>query len=257
MKKMIVFDIDGTLYDSYNDHIPEKTYEAIKELRKNPDHILVVATGRSHFNAKKFEDLFVHFDAFIFLNGLHIRMNDADFYRFYPEKAGLDRLIDSMRERNLVYGCFAADVEYISEHSEKVKADFAHVNLDLPEVKDIKEVEGVQQLYFFGTDEDQIFLRERHPEFKVMSWHYAGADIIPVEADKRNGIEQLLKYYDLTKDEVIAFGDAPNDIGMITFVGTGIAMGNGVSELKEVADYIANHINDDAIYEMCKQLDLI
>jgi hydroxymethylpyrimidine pyrophosphatase-like HAD family hydrolase len=44
---------------------------------------------------------------------------------------------------------------------------------------------------------------------------------------------------------------------MIKKVNTGIAMGNAVEELKEVADYITSNIFDDGIYNAMKAFELI
>ena len=43
---------------------------------------------------------------------------------------------------------------------------------------------------------------------------------------------------------------------MIRAVGTGIAMGNAVPELKEVADYITDPIGQDGIYNACRKFGL-
>ena len=46
---------------------------------------------------------------------------------------------------------------------------------------------------------------------------------------------------------MIAFGDAQNDQSMIEWSGIGVAMGNAVDEVKEVADYVTLSNNDDGI----------
>ena len=38
--------------------------------------------------------------------------------------------------------------------------------------------------------------------------------------------------------DVYAFGDGLNDLEMLKAVGTGVAMGNGVAEAKEIADLL-------------------
>ena len=47
--------------------------------------------------------------------------------------------------------------------------------------------------------------------------------------------------------EVMAFGDAQNDISMLEFAGCGVAMGNACDELKAVADEITASNNEDGI----------
>ncbi|WP_106497768.1 HAD hydrolase family protein [Lentibacillus sp. Marseille-P4043] len=54
-----------------------------------------------------------------------------------------------------------------------------------------------------------------------------------------------------------AFGDGLNDIEMLTEVGTGIAMGNGVSELKKVADYVTVDVDENGIVKGLQQFGLL
>ena len=65
------------------------------------------------------------------------------------------------------------------------------------------------------------------------------------------------KYYGLTKEEIIAFGDGENDLEMLAFAGVGVAMGNADEEVKEVADYVTTEIDDDGIWNACKHFKLI
>ena len=47
--------------------------------------------------------------------------------------------------------------------------------------------------------------------------------------------------------QVIAFGDAENDIPMLQAAGMGVAMGNAAQKVKEAADFVTRSNNDDGI----------
>ena len=51
-----------------------------------------------------------------------------------------------------------------------------------------------------------------------------------------------------------AFGDDLVDIGMIKLCGTGVAMGNALPEVKEVADIVIGTNNEDGIAEYLEGL---
>ena len=55
----------------------------------------------------------------------------------------------------------------------------------------------------------------------------------------------------------MAFGDGENDMEMLKFVQTGIAMGNGDKEVKEIADYVTDDIDDGGIYSALKHFGII
>ena len=64
---------------------------------------------------------------------------------------------------------------------------------------------------------------------------------------KAVGIQKVLEYYNLTKDDTYAFGDGINDLEMIQYCHVGVAMGNAVKELKDVADLICRRIDEDGL----------
>ena len=71
------------------------------------------------------------------------------------------------------------------------------------------------------------------------------------------GIQWYLEHTGIKREEIIAFGDAENDLEMIRFAGIGVAMGNGAEEVKAVADYVTADIDDDGIEKALKHFNLI
>lgn len=66
---------------------------------------------------------------------------------------------------------------------------------------------------------------------------------------KTNGLKIALKDFNLTLDNVLAFGDADNDYDMILNAKIGVAMINGSDKTKSVAQYITEQDNNnDGIY---------
>ncbi|MTD38652.1 Cof-type HAD-IIB family hydrolase [Erwinia sp. CPCC 100877] len=65
--------------------------------------------------------------------------------------------------------------------------------------------------------------------------------------DKANALEQTLKPLGIHQEQLISFGDGHNDLSIINYAGTGVAMGNAVPELKEAADKITTSNNEDGI----------
>ena len=75
--------------------------------------------------------------------------------------------------------------------------------------------------------------------------------------NKAIGIQKLLEYLNISKDEVIAFGDGHNDAEMLEYVGLGIAMGNALDKVKKASNYITTRIDDDGIYNALKHFNII
>src|SRR5690606_18935604 len=67
------------------------------------------------------------------------------------------------------------------------------------------------------------------------------------EGTKGHALQALAQHIGATMDETIAIGDAWNDREMILAAGLGVAMGNAVPMLKEIADYVTLSNNDDGV----------
>ncbi|MGC9250202.1 Cof-type HAD-IIB family hydrolase [Listeria ivanovii] len=72
--------------------------------------------------------------------------------------------------------------------------------------------------------------------------------------DKAKALDTVLKPMGISTENLIAFGDGHNDITMVRYARTGVAMSNAVSELKEVADLITLSNNEDGIAHMLTSL---
>ena len=72
-------------------------------------------------------------------------------------------------------------------------------------------------------------------------------EAIPVGTSKASGLSNVCKGLGIDPSEVIAFGDAENDLEMIQFAGHGVAMGNACDALKNAADEVTLTNNEDGI----------
>ena len=65
--------------------------------------------------------------------------------------------------------------------------------------------------------------------------------------DKAVGMRKFMELHGIARNEVIAFGDSDNDVGMLEFAGIGVAMGNANENAKAAADFVTKHIDDDGV----------
>ena len=100
-------------------------------------------------------------------------------------------------------------------------------------------------------------LAERIPGCRLSAWSSTGFDIISREAGKVRGIEEMLAHFGLCREEIAVFGDADNDVEMISFAGVGVAMGNGTPAARAAADFVAGSVDDDGLAGAFRRLGLI
>jgi Cof subfamily protein (haloacid dehalogenase superfamily) len=67
-------------------------------------------------------------------------------------------------------------------------------------------------------------------------------EILAPGVSKRKALEELAASWGLNRDEVMAIGDAPNDLAMLEWAGVGVAIGNARDKVKQAADLVvADH----------------
>lgn len=71
---------------------------------------------------------------------------------------------------------------------------------------------------------------------------------------KGSGLAFLQKHLHLKREEIMAFGDGENDLPMLLEAGTGVAMSNGTSYLKEKADIVAASNDEDGVADILERI---
>lgn len=79
-------------------------------------------------------------------------------------------------------------------------------------------------------------------------------EVLPKSINKGQGVAEICRALNLRTEEVIAFGDAANDIPMLRTAGMGVAMGNAAEEVKAAADWVTLSNNDDGIAAALERL---
>ena len=115
----------------------------------------------------------------------------------------------------------------------------------------------IYQMIGYMTRKETENLAPKIPNCKITRWYEDGIDIISKDGGKDHGIRKILEVHGFTREESIAFGDSDNDLEMLEFAGIGVAMGNAAESVKEVADYVTSHIDEDGIWNACKHFELI
>ena len=224
---LILFDIDGTLLQSEKNLIPVSTVEALQKL-KEAGHKLAIATGRALFLVDE-QIRALPFDTFVTANGQHIMHQGEVIYENAIPKAVIERLIEKSHTRQQGIGLLSATRSGLTKYTDELAKSFNRVSIPIPEFKE---------------------------ELRFVPWLDFGADIVPLNGSKAEGIKQLVNHLKEKPKRVIAFGDGYNDIEMLQLADIGVAMGNASDEVKAHADFVTKRIDEDGIYYACEQLGL-
>jgi Cof subfamily protein (haloacid dehalogenase superfamily) len=72
-------------------------------------------------------------------------------------------------------------------------------------------------------------------------------EVVPLGISKATGVEEVARPLEITADDIVAFGDMPNDVPMLRWAGLGVAMGNAHPEVMEAADEVTATNTDDGL----------
>lgn len=256
MKKILFFDVDGTLYNSEK-ILPASAKEALFEARRN-GYELAIATGRGPFMIQSLlEELEI--ETYITFNGQYVVYKGEVVYTNGIEKDELAKIIAFAEARNELL-VFLDDKQMIAsgENNAWVAESLNTLNYPYPEIDSTYYMQNsVYQTLIFMEEKDEHLYREAFPNVEFVRWHRYSCDILPKGGSKALGIEKILDKIGLTLNDAVAFGDGLNDIEMLQAVGTGVAMGNGHERVKAVATHIAEHVDEDGLAKIMRQLNII
>lgn len=74
-------------------------------------------------------------------------------------------------------------------------------------------------------------------------------EVMAEGVDKRHSLDRLVRDLGYGPEHVMAVGDSYNDVGMLEYAGLGVCMANGPAEVRDRADHVTGHHNEDGVAE--------
>ena len=261
MPKLIFFDIDGTLWDEKM-NIPDSTVPTLKELQKN-GHKIFLCSGRARSNIRDSKLLGIGFDGIIAACGNHIELDGKVVHENILPPELTEHVIDVLKECHMPVVLEGPDCHWIDKDGFKDDPYILYLFQKLE--KSAKVLNGYSkdmQINKFSadilpsTDYDRI-KAELGGQFEILEHEGNVVEFIPKGTSKATGIAWVCEHLQVDREDTYAIGDSVNDLDMLSFVGHGVAMGNGTAPAKEAAEYITTDIHEDGIRNAMKHYGLI
>lgn len=263
MIKMVVFDVDGTLFDFKTSSILTSTIEAIKKLKEKGIYV-VIASGRCHYGlGKALNDL--KMDYIIAKSGSVLVDKDNNVISRYDfSKEQVEELINFCHDNDAGLIFKFIDHMYIYQYPEKIGWIQRQMNSDIGKepfrdcYSQDRHLIDLPQACCVHADPDKVKEHfDNHPSISFIQYSYDGYDVVNKGINKGVGLKNLMEYLHLNNDEVMYFGDNYNDVEAMSMVKHGIAMGNSVDKIKELAEYVTDSCDKDGIYKALKHYEII
>lgn len=255
--KLVAIDLDGTLLNDHHE-INQPVVESIKAARKAGIYV-VLSTGRPLSGTRtqlevlelnQLDDYIITYNGALVLNTKTWDVV-AEHNLSREEYLEIDHLA-----RSLDVHLHLADKEAMYTANRDISSytvlESHLVNMPLHYRTPEEIAKQVLPVKMMMIDEPEILEKAFHKIPKdyfdkytiVRSTPYF-IEVLNPNASKGIALKELSEHLGLQPSEVMAIGDAENDLSMIEFAGTGVAMGNGSDAVKAAADYtVATNLED-------------
>lgn len=257
--KIIFTDIDGTLFSHKTNHVPESALNAIKELQKKGLKIFL-CSGRNYYLIRKTGILdIIKPDGIVMMNGAAVQIGEKIIYKYPIPEEVVNAMIKFSYRLKFGLTLIEESEGHINMIDDRVIDAHAKYGTRFPQPRKfpIPYDRTVYQMIAFCDSFDESLFLPHLKSCKAARWDDYAVDIMPKDSDKAKGIMATLEYYGLDVKNAMSIGDGNNDLEMLLFTGVGVAMGNGNSDVKSVADYVTDDIDNDGWVKTMKHYKLL
>lgn len=246
-QKILLFDLDGTLLRN-DKTISEYTLKILSECRKR-DHLIGISTSRGEQNCLGFLNE-IDPDILISSGGALVRANEKIIFCSSFSSAETNFFVETARKicgNNCEITIDTLDAHYWNYKIDPKKQDKSWGDSIYTDFKDFHH----EALKICVEIPDPIFARNLSEHFSELDCQrFSDGDwykFTKSSATKEKAIAAVCEAYHTNLSDIVAFGDDHADIGMLKLCGTGVAMGNAIQEVKDIADHITLSNEEDGV----------
>lgn len=257
--KVVITDIDGTLFSHTQKKVPESAIKAFKALQEKGIKVFL-CSGRNRYLIGKSGVLnYVKPDGLITMNGANVILDDQIIYSYPIPGEVVDALIKFSKRLRFGLTLIEQNEGHINYIDERVISAHEKYGTRFPQPRSFPDHYDrvIYQAICFCDELDESLFLPHIRGAKSARWDEFAVDIMPSDSDKSKGVLALLTHLNLTPENALAIGDGNNDIEVLQFCGIGIAMGNANQSVKDAADFVTDDIDNDGWANAMKKVGLI
>lgn len=256
--KLISLDMDGTLLASNHWTIPQRNIDAIRRAHE-AGIVVTINTGRMLEDASDFctrlglPCMLIAADGTRAADGL---LPDAHvFYKRSFDNQDVHAVLDILLPTDLKINVF--EDGRVSTRYGRDRSDYHLVQRGLIDVAygeaQVRAAadRNIIKVYVEGIEGDLACIEEMKqrirtalPHLQVTNSGPLNIEIIPRDAGKGAALAAMAAYLGVKRENVMAVGDAHNDLSMLEYAAHSVAMENADQEIKKICRYVTKS-NDE------------
>lgn len=266
MRRLIFFDIDGTLVTENDKHhiIPESTRDALRSLQQN-GHLCFINTGRALSEIEQYI-LDLNMDGYVCGCGTGIFYHGKTlFHHTIPSKLG-KQILHDLEECNLEWLLEGTHTLYYSTatYATRIRTFQEEHRLAFPDAFQQINPADAGDLVFdkfcvcLKADSNlSLFMDKYKKHLDFIDRGNGFYEIVPLGCSKASGIQFLMEYFNIPQEDTIAIGDSTNDLPMLEYAATSIAMGGSQQIVCDTSDFVTDPILQDGLRNAFQHFKLI
>jgi len=266
MIKLVLSDVDGTLIPLGRGGASKRTMDAIRRVQ-DAGVRFGVSTGRDIVELNSlFDGDDVAFRTGILSNGKKLLVDGEVVRLSLIENEALSRLAEEVStypgtmvtayplktdETNPIY-CMGATQEELEEWAKT----YAFVGTRVDHMPNV-EIIGATIACSAGQevlDRIETYVQTQCPEFDLGKPSERWWDILPKGLNKGTALSLLLDELDVSRDEVVVFGDADNDLAILLAVENAVAVENATPAVKAAAKWHIGPCDEDSVAQALEDI---
>ena len=263
MYRLLAIDLDGTLLTPQKNITP-RTYKALQRAA-DAGLTIVIATGQTL-------SVLQNVCAGLPLSAPQIIENGAIIADIHSGTVLHERLIPpehilltltTLRAFGMHRAYHTLHRVYVDKNTPRARNWYRPPVLPVIEVEDVASLYPLACIKVAGIGEPDT-LREKRRELErlfdgqlyVTQSSFDIVEFLHPHVSKGNALSVIATDLGIVPEEIVAFGDNHNDIGMLRLAGLGVAMGNAHEEVKAAADYVTGSNSEEGVAAAVEEIIL-
>lgn len=261
--KAVAVDMDGTFMDSNLKYDHERFDRLLTQLKKRHIHF-IVSSGRPLARLKAdFKDFLNRIDMVAENGALLVKDNQIISGHYLTQRTGND-LINYVEESYPQFNICVSGLEH-SYYLQSAPNSFKRImnfyypnNVELNNFRQIPASDRIIKLTLQGnakyaTEMENTFNRQHLERIHCTTSGFDDIDVVAYGVNKAQGLKYFLRFFDLSANDLIAFGDGMNDKEMLELAGLSYAMANGDPEIIKLAQYTAPSNDESGVMQVLEK----
>jgi Cof subfamily protein (haloacid dehalogenase superfamily) len=245
--RLAAIDLDGTLLGP-DKKITEENAAAVRRLNENGTKV-IIASGRRHQNSVRFQRELALNGPIIACQGGLIRDGESGNVieaHFLPQTVAREITKEGERaDVRVIY--YHLDHLYVAErNNEWIELYESRVGEKTEALADLVQLDGRRALKIVWYGDPPLLAKarpqmaERYRErVDLLSTENENLEFMPRGINKATALAKIAEQLSVRAEEVLAFGDGENDLQMLSWAGTGVAMRHGNSAAIAAARFVS------------------